>query len=229
MNGRTQPCPWPWANPSATRASTSSVVRRPVGTSGASSRERAMRQRVEAREQREPRERRPRPRRPSVASTASSREPSKSGSPGMFLISTSAAARPDRQRSASSRVGTSVSPAVGRRDPQPLDLGQVQVPDQAGPVRGPGDVGVVHDHGHVVGRHPYVELDHVGSRRDGRFERRDRVLGLVRRVAAVRHDQSLPTLLTESSFRHYARLGSCPQLARRPFRRCRPHRTVPHD
>ena len=46
----------------------------------------------------------------SVASTASSREPSKSGSPGMFLISMSAAAFPDRHASASSSVGTSVSP-----------------------------------------------------------------------------------------------------------------------
>ena len=45
-----------------------------------------------------------------VASTASSRSGLKSGSPGTFLISMSAAARPERTSSASCKVGTPAAP-----------------------------------------------------------------------------------------------------------------------
>jgi hypothetical protein len=100
---------------------------------------------------------------------------------------------------------------------EPFDLDQMQVADQAGPVRRTGDVRIVHDHGDVVGGHPHVELDHVGAVRDGRLERGDRVLGLARRRAAMCHDQPQGhrriVLLTESPFRHYARLGPCLPLS----------------
>ena len=122
----------------------------------------------------------------------------------MFLISTSTAARPDRQPSASSSVGTSVSPpsAVRMREALDLDRGAGRAPGRTRPWSARRRV--VHDHRDVVGGHPHVELDHVGAGRDRRSN-----AGIVFSASWAESPRCATTsasaLLTESSFRHYAR------------------------
>ena len=135
-----------------------------------------------------------------VASTAASRCPSKSGWPGMFLISMSTRDPAGEEQE---------HLLEGRHHPERPDLLQRHLSHEAVALGGPVDVGIVQHDGDVVGRHPDVELDHVRPGGDGALEGREGVLGFLRGGATVGHDQR-NLGLTESSFRHYCR----PDVAR---------------